>query len=117
MVGTGGIIVHRLSACAIFAPVTEANMMKKAVAAAAFVVMASWVGLAQDAKSVIGAASPDRVQILSGLTAGDSVVRSATFLLDAESNLGTLLGGMGDMPGMDLTAPTTQEKPDAHTNH
>ena len=32
-------------------------MVKKAVAAAAFVVMASWVGLAQDAKSVIGAAS------------------------------------------------------------
>jgi glyoxylase-like metal-dependent hydrolase (beta-lactamase superfamily II) len=32
-------------------------MLKKAVAAAAFVGMASWVGLAQDAKSVIGAAS------------------------------------------------------------
>src|SRR5688572_11322521 len=32
-------------------------MLKKAVAAVAFVGMASWVGLAQDAKSVIGAAS------------------------------------------------------------
>ena len=74
-------------------------------------------GMLEPRVVAIGAASPDRVQILSGLTAGDSVVRSATFLLDAESNLGTLLGGMGDMPGMDLTAPTTREKPDAHTNH
>ena len=32
-------------------------------------------------------------------------VGSATFLVDAESNLGTALGGMGDMPGMELTTP------------
>ena len=30
---------------------------------------------------------------------------SATFLVDAESNLGKALGGMGNMPGMDVTAP------------
>jgi hypothetical protein len=26
--------------------------------------------------------------------------------VDAESNLGKALGGMGDMPGMDMTTPT-----------
>jgi len=53
----------------------------------------------------LGVQTEDRLEILRGLSAGDTVVSSATFLVDAESNLGTLLGGMGDMPGMDLTAP------------
>ena len=53
----------------------------------------------------IGAAGGDRVEVLSGLAAGESVVASATFLVDAESNLGSALGGMGNMPGMDMTAP------------
>ena len=34
-----------------------------------------------------------------------AVVASATFLVDAESNLGTALGGMSDMPGMELSMP------------
>ena len=54
----------------------------------------------------LGAATATRIQILSGLAVGETVVASATFLLDAESNLSTLLGGMGNMPGMDMTAPT-----------
>lgn len=54
---------------------------------------------------VPGRQSEERIEILRGLAAGDTVVASATFLLDAESNLGTLMGGMGDMPGMDMTAP------------
>ena len=53
----------------------------------------------------IGTSTSDRVEIRSGLSAGETVVKSATFLVDAESNLSTLLGGMGNMPGMDLTAP------------
>jgi Cu(I)/Ag(I) efflux system membrane fusion protein len=53
----------------------------------------------------LGVQTEDRLEILRGLAEGDTVVASATFLLDAESNLGSLLGGMGDMPGMDLTAP------------
>jgi membrane fusion protein, copper/silver efflux system len=65
----------------------------------------------------IGASTPERVEILAGLTHGDVVVKSATFLLDAESNLGTLLGGMGDMPGMDMTTPKKLEAPRAHENH
>jgi Cu(I)/Ag(I) efflux system membrane fusion protein len=53
----------------------------------------------------LGLATDERVEILAGLTLGDTVVASATFLVDAESNLSTLLGGMGNMPGMDISAP------------
>ena len=55
----------------------------------------------------MGAVTDDRVEILRGLTAGETVVASATFLVDAESNLGKALGGMGDMPGMDVSTPPT----------
>jgi len=53
----------------------------------------------------LGATNDDRIEILRGVRAGETVVASATFLIDAESNLGTALGGMGDMPGMELTTP------------
>ena len=53
----------------------------------------------------LGASNDERVEILRGVRAGEIVVASATFLVDAESNLGTALGGMGDMPGMELTTP------------
>lgn len=53
----------------------------------------------------LGLATDERIEITSGLTEKDTVVASATFLVDAESNLGTLLGGMGNMPGMDISAP------------
>ncbi|HEX5576293.1 MAG TPA: efflux RND transporter periplasmic adaptor subunit, partial [Gemmatimonadales bacterium] len=69
----------------------------------------------------LGATTDDRVEIIRGLALGDTVVASGTFLVDAESNLGSLLGGMGNMPGMDLTAPAETasdssaalEKPDS----
>lgn len=54
----------------------------------------------------VGAASDERVEILRGVALGDTVVASATFLVDAESNLGSALGGMGNMPGMDMTSPS-----------
>jgi membrane fusion protein, copper/silver efflux system len=53
----------------------------------------------------LGTTTDDRTEILSGLAAGEQVVASGTFLVDAESNLGAALGGMGNMPGMDLKAP------------
>jgi Cu(I)/Ag(I) efflux system membrane fusion protein len=53
----------------------------------------------------LGASNDERVEILRGLSAGDTVVASATFLVDAESNLGKALGGMGNMPGMDISEP------------
>ena len=58
----------------------------------------------------IGATADDRIEIVSGLVLGDTVVASATFLVDAESNLGTALGGMGDMPGMEITTPPTRRE-------
>ena len=57
----------------------------------------------------VGAASDDRIEILRGLVAGERVVASATFLVDAESNLSSVLGGMGNMPGMDVVAPKKPE--------
>ncbi len=53
----------------------------------------------------LGGNTNDRVEILRGLTSGETVVSSATFLIDAESNLGSALGGMANMPGMDVSAP------------
>lgn len=64
----------------------------------------------------LGAATDERVAILGGLAAGDTVVTSGTFLVDAESNLGTLMGGMGNMPGMDVTAPAGGDTV-PHTGH
>jgi membrane fusion protein, copper/silver efflux system len=53
----------------------------------------------------LGTSNDERVEILRGLSVGDTVVASATFLVDAESNLGKALGGMGNMPGMDMSEP------------
>ncbi len=53
----------------------------------------------------LGPSNDARVEVLRGLSVGDTVVGSATFLVDAESNLGKALGGMGDMPGMDMSEP------------
>lgn len=71
----------------------------------------------------LGAANDARVEVLRGLKEGDMVVASATFLVDAESNLGKALGGMGNMPGMDMSEPKslpmqpTSPKTDTHAGH
>jgi len=70
-------------------------------------------GMLTPRQVTLGAATSDRIEILSGLTAGEQVVASGTFLLDAESNLGAAMGGMGSMPGMDMRAPTTGPAPSA----
>ena len=59
-------------------------------------------GMLAPREVTLGGASSDRVQVLRGLSAGETVVASATFLVDAESNLGSAAGGMGNMPGMDV---------------
>jgi Cu(I)/Ag(I) efflux system membrane fusion protein len=66
-------------------------------------------GTLQPREVVAGVASDDRVEIRSGVQAGDTVVASATFLVDAESNLKSALGSMAGMPGMD--APATRPVP------
>lgn len=75
----------------------------------------------------LGATNDDRIEILRGLARGETVVASATFLVDAESNLATGLGGMGDMPGMELSkppeplpmkeTPVTPDRTPAHAGH
>jgi Cu(I)/Ag(I) efflux system membrane fusion protein len=62
-------------------------------------------GMLEPHEVQVGLANETHVQIIRGLDVGATVVASATFLVDAESNLGSLLGGMGNMPGMDMTAP------------
>jgi len=63
-------------------------------------------GMLEPRTVTIGQSTEDGTAVLSGLSAGDSVVASATFLVDAESNLGTAMGGMGNMPGMDIAPPS-----------
>jgi RND family efflux transporter MFP subunit len=58
-------------------------------------------GMLEPLDVVTGVANDDRVEVRSGLQAGDTVVASATFLVDAESNLKSALGNMAGMPGMD----------------
>jgi Cu(I)/Ag(I) efflux system membrane fusion protein len=65
-------------------------------------------GMLEPRDVVPGLATDDRVELKSGVQAGETVVSSATFLVDAESNLGSMLGGMGGMPGMDMTPPVSQ---------
>ena len=62
-------------------------------------------GMIAPREVTLGATSDTRIEVLRGLTAGETVVASATFLVDAESNLGTALGGMGNMPGMEVSVP------------
>ena len=68
---------------------------------------------------VTGLAAGDQIQVLSGVTEGTVVVASATFLIDAESNLGA---AMAAMAGMDHSAMDMGgEAPDAevmdHSQH
>ena len=62
---------------------------------------------------VVGVANDDRIEIVSGLAEGDVVVASATFLVDAESNLSAALGAMANMPGMDMGAEKKAPAPKA----
>jgi Cu(I)/Ag(I) efflux system membrane fusion protein len=54
-------------------------------------------GMLQPREVVMGPAAADKVQILDGLTEGETIVASANFLVDAESRLS---GGAGSMAGM-----------------
>ncbi len=54
---------------------------------------------------ILGMHTDDRIEIVRGVREGETVVASATFLVDAESNLGSALGAMAGMPGMDHGPP------------
>ena len=57
----------------------------------------------------VGVATTEHVEVLSGITAGEVVVASANFLVDAESNLGAALNSMETTPARRATAPPTQQ--------
>jgi Cu(I)/Ag(I) efflux system membrane fusion protein len=74
------------------------------------------VGVLAPRDVVLGLRAGDRVQVLSGLTAGERIVSSANFLIDAESRLG---GTGGAMPGMQHSAvepapPSAKTPPPEH---
>ena len=56
-------------------------------------------GMLEARQVTLGAHAGERVQVLQGVKAGDRVIASANFLVDAESRLGTGKG-MPGMPGM-----------------
>jgi membrane fusion protein, copper/silver efflux system len=62
---------------------------------------------------VQGRTSGRFVEILEGLTLGDRIVSSAAFLVDAESNLGTMTGATDLVPEVPETAPDEMD----HSEH
>jgi multidrug efflux pump subunit AcrA (membrane-fusion protein) len=63
-----------------------------------YVFLAHAGGHFEPRRVVVGLESGDDVQILSGLAAGDTVVASASFLIDSESRLKAAIAGMGSQP-------------------
>ena len=57
----------------------------------------------------LGSRSENYVEVLDGIAAGEQVVTSANFLIDAESNLKAALNGMGD-----ATVPPPSSSPAVH---
>ena len=66
-------------------------------------------GMLMPREVVTGLLNGNEIEILSGLAAEEIVVSSATFLIDAESNLGSALEAMGRMEA-DPDPPTDQER-------
>ncbi len=64
---------------------------------------------------VLGVRSEGRIQILEGLEAGETIVRSANFLIDAESRVGATGGPMPGMQhGEHQVAPSAPPPPGEH---
>ncbi len=61
----------------------------------------------------LGISTETRTQIVAGITPGEVVVASATFLVDAESNLSSAVAGLGAMPGMQMGTPVNAKEPTA----
>ena len=66
-------------------------------------------GMLRPREILVGPVGGEFVQVLSGLDEGETIVISANFLIDAESQIG---GGMGGMPGMQM-GPARGEKDDS----
>jgi membrane fusion protein, copper/silver efflux system len=64
----------------------------------------------------VGMATTEHVEVLAGLRAGEVVVASANFLVDAESNLAASLGAMQDVK-TDAAAAQPKAGADPHAGH
>ena len=62
----------------------------------------------------VGLQDGDQVQILAGLAEGDTVVSSASFLIDSESRLKAAIAGMGKQPSMPGMPEMGKAPPPAH---
>ena len=65
----------------------------------------------------IGMSTSEHVEVLSGLRAGEVVVASASFLVDAESNLGSALESMQATENGGASTPIAPPKADPHAGH
>ena len=63
-----------------------------------YVFLARAGGLFEPRMVTVGHEAGDRAEILKGLAAGDTVVASASFLIDSESRLKAAISGMGAQP-------------------
>jgi Cu(I)/Ag(I) efflux system membrane fusion protein len=71
-------------------------------------------GMLVPRRVVLGPRSDERVQVLSGLAAGETIVASANFLVDAESRLasgGDAMPGMAGMPAPAARQPAAAKRP------
>ena len=57
----------------------------------------------------VGEPSDEFYPVIKGLATGDSVVTSAQFLIDSETNLQAALGAMANMPGMNVSGGTADK--------
>ena len=71
----------------------------------------------QPREVVIGTHASERVQILAGLSAGETIVASANFLVDAESRLATSGGAMPGMQHGSALEPEGSPQPAAEHRH
>ena len=70
-------------------------------------------GYLEPRQVVVGSRFGDRVAITRGLSAGERVVSSGTFLIDSESQLKAAASGMGapqSQPGGPAAPPPTESK-------
>ncbi len=61
-------------------------------------------GMLAPREVVLGTQNDQKVEVLRGLTAGETIVSAANFLVDAESRLAGEGGSMPGMAGMDMSA-------------
>jgi RND family efflux transporter MFP subunit len=79
-------------------------------------------GFFEPRQVTVGERTGDRIQILSGLSAGERIVTSGNFLIDSESQMKAAAAGMGGMAGHQHGAGGMESKgagqaPGAHEGH